>query len=117
MAKLVHTLADVKGDSRSAVSNELEKAQEQLRSLESRLAELRAQEADLAAQDVDEADVARTLQEFDALWEVLLTPERERVLQLLIDRVTYNRETEELKIELSPAGIATLQRELDGETS
>ena len=61
--------------------------------------------------------MARALQEFDAIWEVLLSPERERVLQLLIDRVSYNRETEELRIDLSPAGIATLQRELDGEAS
>ncbi|MEE9133434.1 MAG: hypothetical protein V3U13_07725, partial [Gemmatimonadota bacterium] len=113
VAKLVHTLTDVDGDARSAVSNELEKAQEQLRSLETRLAEVRAQEADLAAQDVDEADVARALEEFDAIWEVLLTPERERVLQLLIGRVSYDRETEELRIDLSPAGIAALRRELD----
>ena len=113
VAKLVHTLTDVDGDARSAVSNELEKAQEQLRSLETRLAEVRVQEADLAAQDVDEADVARALYEFDAIWEVLLTPERERVLQLLIGRVSYDRETEELRIDLSPAGIAALRRELD----
>jgi septal ring factor EnvC (AmiA/AmiB activator) len=117
VAKLVHTLADAKGDARSAVNAELEKAQEQLRSLEARLARVRAQEADLAAQDIDQADVARALEEFDAIWEVLLTPERERVLQLLIERVRYSRETEELRIELSPAGIATLHRELDGDAS
>jgi len=117
VAKLVHTLADATGDARSAVNSELEKAQEQHRSLETRLAEVRAQEANLAAQDIDEADVARALEEFDAIWEVLLTPEKERVLQLLIQRVSYNRETEELRIDLSPAGIATLQRELDGEAS
>jgi len=115
VAKLVHTLADAKGDARSAVNAELEKAQEQLRSLEARSAEVGATEAYLAAQDIDEADVARALEEFDAIWEVLLTPERERVLQLLIERVSYNRETEELRIDLSPTGIATLQKELDGE--
>jgi len=112
--KLVHALADAIGDARRAVSNELEKAQEQHRSLEARLAETRAKETALAAQDIDEAAVARALEEFDALWEVLLTPERERVLQLLIARVTYNRATEELRIDLSPGGITTLQRELDG---
>jgi len=117
VAKLVHTLADAEGDAYRAVSNELEKVQENHRSVEARLAEVRAEEAALASQDIDEADVARALQEFDAIWEVLLTPERERVLQLLIERVTYNRDTEELRIDLSPAGIATLQRELDGEAS
>jgi len=115
VAKLVHALADAKGDAHRAVSNELEKAQEHLRSVETRLAEVRTQDAALAAQDIDEAGVARALQEFDAIWEVLLTPERERVLQLLIQRVSYNRETEQLRIDLSPAGIATLQRELDGD--
>jgi site-specific DNA recombinase len=117
VAKLVHTLADAKGDARSAVNAELEKSQEQHRFLEARLAEVRAQEADLAAQDIDEADVASALEEFDAIWEVLLTPERERVLQLLIEQVSYDRETEELKIELSAAGIATVQKELDWEAT
>ena len=115
-ARLVHTLTDTTGEARRAVADELEKEREKHRSLEARLAEVRAQEADLAAQVIDEADVARALEEFDAIWEVLLTPERERVLQLLIERVSYNRETEELRINLSPAGMATLQRELDGET-
>jgi len=115
VGKLVRTLADAEGEARSAVNAELEKAQEHVRSMEARLAEVRAEEAALAAQDIDEADVARALQEFDAIWEVLLTPERERVLQLLIEKVTYNRETEQLRIDLSPAGIATLKRELDGE--
>jgi hypothetical protein len=117
LAKLVHTLADAKGDVRSAVNAELEKAQEQLRSLEARLGEVRAEEANLVGQDINEADVARALEEFDAIWEVLLTPERERVLQLLIEGVSHNRETEELKIELSPIGIATLQKELDGKAT
>jgi len=115
VAKLVHTLTDSQGDARSAVSNEVEKVQEHLRSLEARLVEVRTHETALAAQDIDEAGVARALQEFDAIWEVLLTPERERVLGLLIERVTYDRATEELRIDLSPAGIATLGRELDGE--
>jgi site-specific DNA recombinase len=117
VAKMVHTLADATGEARSAVNAQLEKAQEHLRSLEARLAEVRAEEASLAAKDVDEASVARALEEFDAIWEVLLTPERERVLGLLIERVTYDRTTEELRIDLSPAGIATLQRELDGAAS
>jgi site-specific DNA recombinase len=117
ITRLVYTLADAKGETRGAVNRELEKAQDQHRSLEARLVEVRAEEAALEAQDIDEAGVARALQEFDAIWEVLLTPERERVLQLLIEKVIYDRTTEELKIELSPAGIATLQRELDGAAS
>jgi len=114
--KLVHTLTETKGEARRAVTEHLEKEQERLRTLETRVAEVRAQLEALQAQHIDEADVARALQEFDAIWEVLLTPERERLLQLLIERVTYSRETEELRIDLSPAGIATLRAELDGET-
>ena len=61
--------------------------------------------------------MAKALEEFDAIWEILLTPERERVLGLLIECASYDRETEELRIDLSPAGIATLQKELDGAAS
>jgi hypothetical protein len=54
------------------------------------------------------------LQEFDAIWEVLLTPEKERVLRLLIANVTYDAGTERLSIVLSLSGIVTLSTETAG---
>lgn len=114
--RLVATLSRTTGPVGDAVRAELEKAQESVGTLTARLREVQAREAVLAAQHVDEADVARALQDFDELWSVLLTPERERVLRLLIERVSYDGATRRLEITFAPAGIATLAAEV-GATS
>jgi site-specific DNA recombinase len=61
---------------------------------------------------VDEAEVARTLGAFDPIWEVLHTPEKERILRLLIEKVAYDGKTEELAIAFRPTGITTLAVEV-----
>jgi site-specific DNA recombinase len=81
---------------------------------DARLAELRAQLAALAAQRVDEADVARALAAFEPIWDVLLTPERERVLRLLVERVSYDGAAGKLEIAWRLAGFGDLAREVDG---
>ena len=65
------------------------------------------------AAQIDETDLAQALEAFDPIWDVLLTPEKERVLSLLIERISYDGATEELKIEFKMAGIATLASELE----
>ena len=81
--------------------------------MENRLAEIRSQQTEIDAAQIDEADLAKTLEAFDPIWEVLLTPEKERVLKLLIEQVTYHGGTEELKIDFRMDGVATLASELD----
>ena len=110
--RLVETLSRTTGSGADAVRVELERTQERVSTLDARLAEVHAREAALATQHVDEADVARALQDFDELWSVLLTPEKERVLGLLIERVTYDGATQRLEITFSPAGVATLAAEV-----
>ena len=91
---------------------ELAKAQERVQTLENRLAEIRSGQADLDAQQIDEADLARALEAFDPIWDVLLTAEKERVLKLLIDRVEYHGETQQLDISWRPAGLAEFSDEV-----
>ena len=110
--RLVSTLSRTTGPAAEAVRTELEKAQERVATIEARLVEVQAESAALASQCIDEADVARALQDFDELWSVLLTPEKERVLGLLIERVTYDGATQKLEITFAPAGIATLAAEV-----
>ena len=112
--RLVGTLSRTTGVAGQAVQGELARTQERVGVLESRLVEVRAQEAAPANQHIDEADVARALEAFDPIWDVLLTPERERVLRLLIGRVTYDGASQKLEITFSPAGIATLAAEVGG---
>ncbi len=112
VARLVSTLSRTTGPAADAVRAEVEKAQANIAAFDTRLAEVRPREAALAAQSVEEADVARALQDFDELWSVLLTPEKERVLRLLVERVTYDGVTQRLEITFAPAGIATLAAEV-----
>ena len=46
------------------------------------------------------------------IWDVLLTPERERVVRLLIDRVGYAGVSGELKITFSATGAKLLATEV-----
>ncbi len=80
--------------------------------LEVRLAEVRDRESALAAQQIDEADLARALEAFDPVWDMLLTHERERILNLLIERVSYDGGTGKLDIAFKLAGIAALAAEV-----
>ena len=92
----------------------IEKAQEQVQTLETRLVEIQARQAELDAQTIDEADVARALKDFDELWSVLLTPEKERVLRLLIDHIDYHGETNALNISWRLSGFAEFGSEVNG---
>jgi site-specific DNA recombinase len=62
----------------------------------------------LAGQDVDPEAVGRVLAQFTDLWDVLLTPERERIVRLLIERVDYDGAACELSFTFSRLGIETL---------
>jgi hypothetical protein len=52
--------------------------------------------------------VRRALAQFTDLWDVLLSPERERVVRLLIDSVDYHGANGELKITFSATGVRHL---------
>ena len=110
--RLVTAVAAANGSAQEAIANSLAKTQEQVRAIDARLRELGLEEAQLATQTVDEADVNRALAAFDPIWDVLLTPERERVLRLIVDRVDYNGETKELSIAWRLAGFGELAAEV-----
>ena len=94
------------------MQTELEKAQEHLQALENRRAEIRSRQADLDTQQIDETDLARALETFDPIWDVLLVREKERVLNLLIDRVEYHGKTQQLTIDWRLAGFAEFSDEV-----
>ena len=90
----------------------LAKAQESQGTIDTRAREVETQVAALEAQHFDEADLARALEAFDPIWDVLLTPEKERVLRLLIEKIAYDGTTKALTITFHPTGIATLAAEV-----
>ena len=59
---------------------------------------------------VDEAEVGRALAEFSELWSVLAQLERERVVRLVVERLTYSA-TGDLEIKFALPGLAELAEE------
>jgi len=110
--RLVGAVSEAGNGARVALLAALEKAQQRLTTLENRAEEIRRQEESLKACQVDEEDVARTLAAFDPIWEVLHSPEKERILRLLIEKVLYDGRSGELAITFRPTGIADLSAEV-----
>lgn len=57
--------------------------------------------------------MGRALAQFTELWNVLLAPERERCVRLLIDRVDCDGRSGGLKITFSPTGACLLAAEVE----
>ena len=81
-------------------------------SLEARRGEITTELAALDAQAVDRDDLTRALEAFNPIWEVLLTPEKERVLGLLIKRIDYDGATSRLSIRWRLEGFSQLATEM-----
>ena len=112
--RLVGAVSEASNGAREALLAALEKAQQRLTRLENRAEEVRGQEETLKVCQVDDEDVARTLEAFDPIWEILHTPEKERILRLLLETVTCDGRTEDLTITFRPTGIADLSAEMGG---
>ncbi len=110
--RFVEAVSRVSGPAADAIAGELTAVQERVVKLESRQAEIKVELAALNAQAIDRDELARALVEFNELWSVLLTPERERVLQLLIDRVEYDGADGQLNITWRLGGFGQLVEEL-----
>jgi len=89
---------------------------ERLRDLDAQLLEARGRLAearrDLAALDAGALDVEAlraALAEYEPLWAQLSTPERARVLALLLERVTFDAESGEVEIQFRPGGPRLIQ--------
>ena len=80
--------------------------------LESRRSEIKNELVTLDVQAVDRADLARALEAFDPIWNVLLTPEKERVLQLLIEQINFDGGAGKLEIQWRLAGFGQLAEEI-----
>ena len=81
-------------------------------SAESRQAEVKTELATLDVQAIDRDELARALEAFDPIWDVLLTTEKERVLQLLIEKIDYDGATQKLAITWRLSGFGQLADEI-----
>jgi site-specific DNA recombinase len=110
--RLTTAVARATGAAGDALMAKLTRTQERLTTSQRRQREVADRLAALDGQDVDPTAVGRALAQFTDLWDVLLAPERERVIRLLIDRVGYARRGGELTITFSAAGARLLATEI-----
>jgi len=109
--RLVKAVAVADGQAAEALHDGLGAAQERLVTLETRLREVRTQADDLSQVQVSEGDLSRALQSFTPIWDVLHAPERERILRLLIETISYDGRTDAMIFAFRLAGLGTLARE------
>jgi hypothetical protein len=79
--------------------------------LEQRMAELRDELAAVQRETVSAAQIQRAVALFDPVWDLLLVPERFRILHLLLESVAYDGATGELELAFYPLGITSLAAE------
>jgi hypothetical protein len=77
--------------------------------LEQRMPELRDELAAVQRETVSAAEFQRAVALFDPVWDLLLVPERFRILHLLLESVVYDGSTGELAF--YPLGITSLAAE------
>ena len=65
---------------------------------------------------VDEAEVAAALADFDAVWDCLAPREQARVIELLVEQITYDGKDGNISITFRPTGIKTLAGEMAKQT-
>ncbi len=102
--RLVAAVSRCDGPAADAIAEELASAQERLAQIRNRQAEIKIELAELKSQSIDRDDLIRALEAFDPIWEVLLTPERERVMQLLIEHIDYDGKKLEITWRLAGFG-------------
>ena len=82
-----------------------------------RLGQVRSEIAALDGQTIDEEDLRAALAAFDGIWGELVPGERARVLELLIEGVTFDASEGEVEIALRPGGVRTLASENERESA
>ena len=100
-------------DERRRIARQLEHLDDErdadrVQTLRDRDAELTHDEAALGDGTVDPDHLRAALHGFLPIWDELFTAERERILQLLIERITYDPDTKDVEIALRPCGIDAL---------
>jgi site-specific DNA recombinase len=114
---LVVSVASAVGKANAALTEALATAQDETDSIAIRIDDAEARAKTLESQRLDEDDLGHAFDGFDAVWEALLVPERERVIRLLIQRVTYDGTSKRLSITFHPTGIASLAAEIRHEAT
>ncbi len=93
------------------VASRLAEVQERLAHETPRLAQIREHLVRLADWTIPANKVATMLAKFDGLWLAMTTPEKQKLLNLLIDRIDYDGAVGQVTIHFHPSGLESLLTE------
>jgi len=93
------------------VTGRLAEVQERLAQETPRLAHVRQELARQAEWAIPAETVARALERFDPLWQAMTMVERQKLLQLLIERIEYDGKQGSVTIIFRPSGLESLLTE------
>ena len=99
-------------DTDTPATARLANLQERIHGAERRATEVEEQLLILSRGVVGEAEVAAAMAKFDLVWESLTPRERARIIELLVERVSYNGATGQVSIAFHPSGIKSLAEEM-----
>jgi site-specific DNA recombinase len=109
--QLQRDLAKTAADSKFAPVDRAERllqVQKELETVEGRLVNIAAELAALDGQAVDPVDVWSVLEQFDPVWDSLTTRDQERLIRLLVGKVTFDGRTGKAGITFNGAGAKEL---------
>lgn len=113
LRKMVRNVARATGDGPAdAISDELQKLNEECSAAETRLGELDRQVEDEQSDIPTEQEVAEALRNIDPLWDELFPAEKERIVRLLVEKVTVD--TDSMTMKLRPVGLGAMVAEMNG---
>lgn len=120
LAKTIAAATKLQAERREHIVTEQRRLNRQLRYehsdedrdlFERRLTDLNAEAVDLDTVALNGDTVRTALASFEPVWDELFPAEQERILRLLIERITYHPDDGDVDIELRPCGIEALANE------
>ncbi|MBI4563953.1 MAG: recombinase zinc beta ribbon domain-containing protein [Planctomycetes bacterium] len=99
------------------VSGHLAELEERQGQIAARLVEIEAESQRLAAVTIDPVEAKRALALFDPVWDVLEPRERERLVRLVLERVTFDGLKGEMAVAFHALGLKSLAAETAGTTA
>ena len=100
------------GSPDSLATARMAELQDRIGTAEQRLTEIREELILLERERLNENEAERMLALFDPVWDTLSPREQQRVVQLLVEQVSYNGEEGTVSVTFHPTGIKALATEL-----